>query len=308
MAWDERRAFFEHAPPRAARGGIKAHSRRGAFGGSWWARRWSAVLEGFDIASRLGRGRSYARRGQVLEIAIGKGLVRARVQGSRSDPYAVTLKVKLLAPAGWEKLGEALAREARFVAKLLAGEMPEDVESAFEAAGLSLFPQRREDLETECSCPDWSNPCKHIAAVYYLLGEAFDRDPFLIFELRGLAREELVSLLGSTPVESAPTLVADTPPATPLEPLRAEPSAFWTGAELPADPFGEVQVPSEPAPLLKRLGPFPFWRAASPLLAALEPVYALASPRGLEAFLGPGPSPSTDRGSATGLRGREPSA
>ena len=109
----------------------------------------------------------------------------------------------------------ALARQAIFAAKLLAGEMPQDIETVFEEAGLSLFPAKLGDLETDCSCPDWSNPCKHIAAVYYLLGEEFDRDPFLIFTLRGMDRDELVALLGKPVPRATPR-----PPADPLSPSR----------------------------------------------------------------------------------------
>jgi len=292
MAWrgDDYGRFFPPSRPRAAKGGIKAQSQRGAFGESWWARRWIRVLEGFDLGARLRRGRSYARGGQVLEVAIEKGVVRSSVQGSRPKPYAVTLQVKALSAAGWKKLATVLAAEARFTAKLLAGEMPEDVETAFEAAGLSLFPERRQDLATECSCPDWSNPCKHIAAVYYLLGEEFDRDPFLIFKLRGMAREDLVGLLGTAgvrrPGRADPHLEEEAATPAPPQPLQAHPSAFWECGALPADPFGEVQVPAEPAALLKRLAPFPFWRGNTTLAAALEPAYVEASGRGLDAFLG----------------------
>src|SRR5262249_23863565 len=182
--------------PREAKGGIKAQTRRGAFAESWWARRWLAVLEGFSIGTRLHRGRAYARRGQVLGIAITEGRVEAQVQGSREKPYDVVLQVKTLGAGDWDKLGGVLAREARFAARLLAGAMPDDGEDAFRRAGLSLFPERRQDLRTSCSCPDWSNPCKHIAAVYYLLGEEFDRDPFLIFRLRGRERAALLAALG----------------------------------------------------------------------------------------------------------------
>jgi uncharacterized Zn finger protein len=200
------------------------------------------VLEGFDQGARLGRGRSYARRGQVLDIAIEPGVVAARVQGSLPKPYKVTVKVRTLSGVQWRRASAALAGEARFAAKLLAAEMPEDVEKAFESAGLSLFPERRKDLATECSCPDWANPCKHIAAVYYLLGEEFDRDPFLIFKLRGMAREELVSRLGAARRAGAPIdEAAKTPP--PPEPLGSTPDAFWTGGELPADPIGEMPSP-----------------------------------------------------------------
>ena len=292
MAWrdDDYGRFFPPSRPRAAKGGIKAQSQRGAFGESWWARRWIRVLEGFDLGARLRRGRKYARSGQVLEVVIEKGVVRSSVQGSRPKPYAVTLQVKALSAASWKKVATVLAAEARFTAKLLAGEMPEDVETAFKAAGLSLFPERRQDLATECSCPDWSNPCKHIAAVYYLLGEEFDRDPFLILKLRGMTREDLLGLLGTAGVRRAgradPHLEEEAATVAPPQPLRADASAFWEGGTLPADPFGDVQVPAEPAALLKRLAPFPFWRGSATLVTALEPAYVQASARGLDAFLG----------------------
>src|SRR5438128_9744848 len=102
-----------------------------------------------------------------------------------------------------------------YAAKLTSGEMPNDIETVFRSASLSLFPEKRKDLKTDCSCPDWSNPCKHVAAVYYLLGEEFDRDPFLIFKMRGLARDELVGLLGK------PAAKAAAPECGPAEPLPA---------------------------------------------------------------------------------------
>src|ERR1043166_5916739 len=181
--------------PLAAKGGIKAQSKRGAIGETWWAKRWIAVLESFQIGARLDRGRSYARRGQVLTIAIDKGVVTAKVQGSRPTPYEVTIELNVLSAADWRNLAVVLSQQVLYSAKLLAGEMPQDIEEAFREAGLSLFPAKLADLKTECSCPYWSNPCKHIAAVYYLLGEEFDRNPFLLFTLRGMKREELVELL-----------------------------------------------------------------------------------------------------------------
>jgi uncharacterized Zn finger protein len=279
---------FPPSRPLDVKGGIRARSRRGAFGQSWWARRWIAVLERFELGGRLQRARSYARRGQVVSISIEKGRVDAVVQGSRPDPYTVTLETRTLPAAEWTRLAATLTREARFAAKLLAGEMPPDVEEAFRLAGLSLFPARKEDLRTACSCPDWSNPCKHIAAVYYLLGEEFDRDPYLIFRLRGLDRDELIKLLGRA---------AATAPIPPEErrrqrrrpaqdPLPSEPSAFWQGSELPVGFLGEVEAPPVVAALLGRLGQFPFWRGRQPLVEALAPVYHAASARGLEVFLG----------------------
>src|SRR5574341_2073368 len=195
--WDW--GYYKPKPRIKAKGGIKSQSKRGSFGESWWAKRWIATLESFNIGARLGRGRSYARSGQVLSIDISKGEVKAKVQGSSPKPYSITIKVKTLSDADWKKLAEALSTQAIFAAKLLAGEMPQEIEQVFTGAKLSLFPEKLRDLETNCSCPDWSNPCKHIAAVYYLLGEEFDRDPFLIFKLRGSTRQALMALVGSQP-------------------------------------------------------------------------------------------------------------
>jgi uncharacterized Zn finger protein len=279
------REFFPPSKPREAQGGIKAESRQGDFGKSWWAKRWQSVLESFRIGGRLARGRTYARQGQVLSIDIHAGEVTAKVQGSRPRPYDVTIGVTKLGKEEWERVLANLSKQALFVAKLLAGEMPQDIERVFTQAKLSLFPQKRGDLETDCSCPDESNPCKHIAAVYYLLGEEFDRDPFLIFRLRGLEREDLLARLGTSPKPEAQARV-EAEPALPREPLPLEPSAFWALAPLQEDFYGEVQTPPVSAALVRRLGKFPFWRGERALVDAVEPTYVQASEKGLKVFLG----------------------
>lgn len=290
--WYERWNYFPRSRPRAVKGGIKAQSKRGQFGQSWWARRWIAVLESFDIGGRLQRGRSYARGGQVVSINVAKGKVKAQVQGSRPQPYDVVIQVEVLSDEDWEKLVAALSGQALFVAKLLAGEMPQDIEKVFEEASLSLFPRKLRDLKTDCSCPDYSNPCKHIAAVYYLLGEEFDRDPFLPFQLRGLAREELCKRLSTaapSPAETAPA--ADEAAAQVCgEPLPLDPKAFWSMGALPQDVFGGVQVPPVSAAWPKRLGNFPFWRGADRFLDGLEPIYQQGARRGLATFSGDKPA------------------
>jgi uncharacterized Zn finger protein len=223
-----------------------------------------------------------------MDIEIEKGAVRAAVQGSRSRPYKVEVRFRPLSRAQWLRIIGTLADRFLPLAKLLAGEMPEDIEEDFESAKLSLFPHQLRDLETDCSCPDWSNPCKHTAAVFYLLGEEFDRDPFLLFKLRGLTREELFELLGYGPAATAVLPAPDrieisesVPEESPLEP-----SSFWGGEELPGDLLGEVSIPEVTATLPKRLGSFPFWRGKIKFLEALEPFYLMAAPAGLDVFLG----------------------
>lgn len=287
---------YKPSRPREAKGGIKAQSKVGSFGESWWAKRWIAVLESFNIGARLDRGRSYARRGQVISIDVDKGTVKAKVQGSRPRPYDVIIKVKTLSKVEWNKLAGVLGQEAFFAAKLLAGEMPRNIGEVFQAAGLSLFPEKTKDLQTECSCPDWSNPCKHIAAVYYLLGEEFDRDPFLIFKMRGISREELIARIGNkAPAKEKRRQAKASPkpegkPTMLPEPLPAEVGRFWGEGLRQKNLPGEVRVPSVAAALVKRLGKFPFWRGEEKFLEAMERAYESASPAGMDVFLGEPPS------------------
>lgn len=288
--------YFEPSRPLVAKGGIRAHSRRGGFGQTWWASRWTEILEDFDLGARLSRGRTYARRGQVLTIDVREGMVAARVQGSRSRPYRVKIEVGTLGSSDWEKLSAALLERPVFAAKLLAGQMPENIEDVFRKVGLSLFPERSDDLRTDCSCPDWSNPCKHIAAVYLLLGEEFDRDPFLIFKLRGGEREVLLGLAereatrssiggAQATVDSQAVHAAD---QSPPEPLPADPAEFWgqDNAESGEDIQGVTNIPKVAAALPKQLGNFPFWRGEEGFIPALEELYRRASRSGMDVFLG----------------------
>ncbi|HCU94727.1 MAG TPA: hypothetical protein DHU96_19280 [Actinobacteria bacterium] len=181
--------------PRAVEGGLKARSTRGAIGQTWWSSRFIAVLEGIGLGSRLQRGRSYARKGQVISLDLAAGMVSSLVQGSRSRPYRVRIGITAFGKPEWAKLERALAENAWYAAKLLAGEMPEDIEEVFGGLGLSLFPAAAGELSMDCSCPDWEVPCKHIAAVFYLLAEAFDDDPFSILAWRGRERDTLLASL-----------------------------------------------------------------------------------------------------------------
>ena len=221
-------------------------------------------------------------------------LDEAKMQGSRRQPYKVSIKVKTLTKINWKKLSQSLSKQAIFAAKLLAGEMPENIEEAFQDAKLTLFPNKRGDLKTDCSCPDWSNPCKHIAAVYYLLGEEFDRDPFLIFKLRGMEQKELVGFLGGQQIGKDKTqskmilsepVEQDEEPMPPPEPLPVDPGKFW-GQTPSDDVIGEVSIPPVAAALPKRLGNFPFWRTDENFLSAMEEIYRKASPVGMDIFLG----------------------
>lgn len=277
--WDNFNRYPKPSIPRPARGGIRAASQRGKFGESWWARRWIQVLESFNIGGRLQRGRSYARKGQVLSIDVRTGYVEAKVQGSRPQPYEVNIKVRPLMATEWKRLATELSRQSLFLAKLLAGEMPQDIERAFKDARLSLFPEKEKEISTSCSCPDWSNPCKHVAAVYYLIGEEFDRNPFLIFRLRGIEREAFVAMLGKgspAKTQAAPTTKEPPPKA---EPLAAKPREFWGTKQIAPNVLGDLTPAESAAALPRRLGNLQFWRGHQPLIRALEPIYQRASHR-----------------------------
>lgn len=270
-------SYRDYFPPPSKRipgkGGIKARSKRGAFATSWWAQRWLAVLEALNLGGRLQRARTYARKGQVLDVDIGPGMVRAAVQGSMRTPYRITIGMKPLADPETARLAGELAKSPYFLAKLMTGQMPQDIETLFAGARVSLFPARASELHTECSCPDWSNPCKHIAAVYYLLGEEFDRDPFLIFRLRGLDMAALLAGIATVEPDAEMPPAADDVPA--LVRGAVPPEGFWEGSRPEVD-LSVAAVGETHAPLLLRLGNLPFWRGEQPLREALEPAYAIA--------------------------------
>jgi len=181
--------------PRPVEGGLKARSMRGAIAQTWWSERFIEVLEDIGIGSRLQRGRSYARKGQVISMDVGPGLVTAHVQGSRARPYRVRIGIAAFDKTEWARAERALASNAWYTATLLAGEMPDDIESVFGGQGLSLFPATARELSLDCSCPDRAVPCKHLAATFYLLAESFDDNPFGILAWRGREREDLLDNL-----------------------------------------------------------------------------------------------------------------
>ena len=186
--------------PRSA-AGIRAQELRGGSSRSWWAKRWLEVLERMGLGSRLGRGKNYALGGQVTKIELEGAKVFATVQGTRPEPYAIELDFRSLAPAARQRILAALKAEPMLIARLLADELPLEVEALFRAEGYDLFPggkldgkgrdARKYDMISQCSCPDYANPCKHVSAVLLLLGEEIARRPLTLLALRGIAEEDL---------------------------------------------------------------------------------------------------------------------
>lgn len=266
MSW-----YYNYKPskPIQTQEGIKTKSQRGDFVKNWWATRWIEAVERVMDAGRLRRGRSYARAGQVLAVEESAGGVTARVQGSRRTPYKVTIEVKPLSDAQWTAVFSALSERAIFTAELLNGQMPQNIEEAFAAAGVSLFPGRGE-LTAGCSCPDWASVCKHIAAAQYILAERFDDDPFLLFRLRGRTQEQALAALRAQhgPADDEPQPEAET--AAPLTALLDD---YWrAGGGLAHFPV-EIKPPVTPLPALRRLGQPGF--VSDDLERLLGPAYEL---------------------------------
>ncbi|MEX0659840.1 MAG: SWIM zinc finger family protein [Egibacteraceae bacterium] len=270
-------AFPPPSRPRPVEGGLAARSKRGAIGRSWWSQRFVAVLESFGMGPRLARGRTYARKGQVTSLEVAAGQVTALVQGSRARPYRVLVGVAELSAADWDRAEGELAGRAIFLATLLAGEMPTAVEDAFAACDLTLFPATSDDLDTACSCPDWANPCKHVAAVYYLLAEAFDDDPFLIFAWRGRGKDELLAGLRARRGGGAPPPAAtaddDAWPTVAGPPLADWADGFWQAPAPLPDLRGRPRPGSVADALLRQLDPPEVTVRGVPLDDVLVPAY-----------------------------------
>ena len=266
--------------------GIRAQDLRTLVRTAWWARRWIGALETMRLGPRLGRGRQYAVAGQVTDLVLEGPHVEASVTGSRPDPYKVSLD--FTAVQG-DAVAHALRAEPMLLARLLTDDLPTEVEALLRDEDVPLFPKSeplgrtpegkpRYDVRMTCTCPDWARPCKHVVAVLLLLGEEIARRPSTLLALRGVDVEDLL------------------PPDPSAD--RADPSADR------ADPFAAAQTsvggthPSEillpparhgmddPAPLLKRLGPVPFWRGHARCVEALGKIYGRVRPLALEAAEG----------------------
>ncbi len=233
-------------------------------GMTWWGQRWIEALErsSRDVVARLGRGRVYARDGHVHGLKIIPGKVSAVVSDDELDSFGVSLNLEVFDPKSWNQIMQAMSQQALFAAQLLNGEMPKDIDRLFRSCGKSLFPTNSHDIDADCSCDDWSSPCKHVAAVHYVLGDALDRDPFLLFELRGRSKEQVLAGLNQlrahhdTPHSGTAAGVADVaaPPShsVPLNDLSIQ--HFEVGAsELPALSFN-FDVAASSGALLRSLG------------------------------------------------------
>ena len=254
---------FALRTPLSVRGGIRAQGSAGASRRLWWSRRWTEMMERFHLGARLGRGRSYAVSGQVSELEIAPGRVSALVQGAASAPYRSEIRLRQLDDAARERIETQLKRQPVLLARLAADELPYEVEEIFLREKMPLFPSRKDDLQTSCSCPDYANPCKHLAAVWLLLGEAFAKRPLVLLAIRGLSPDSLLGKPSPPDANPAPAAAAKPPTGAPVFSATAANSA-----------------------VLDRLGPLPFWRGHERFIATMESLYSRAASRGRLAWAG----------------------
>jgi uncharacterized Zn finger protein len=265
------------------------------FSRTWWGNRFIEALEAFTDSGRLSRGRSYARGGKVKQFEIKGERVTALVKGSVNPYYGVykepTYKTEIefqpISAAKWSAAIALIASKASLISRLLLNEMPDNIEETFATLKLNLLPRRKADFDTRCSCPDWENPCKHIAGVYYLVAAELDRDPFLLFELRGLSRDALKQELAKSPLGQAlsaelsaqtltPEATASYYTAPVVQPTKPDISLkeFWLGSKRLPQTIQVAQPTAVSAILVKKQGDFPpFWDKDESFITVMEELY-----------------------------------
>lgn len=265
------------------------------FSRTWWGKRFIEALETFTESKRLGRGRSYARNGKIKSYQIQEGTITASVRGSinpyfgvyKEPLYETEISLTPISSKNWSKVITSIASKASWVSQLLMNEVPDNIEEAFQPLNLHLLPHHRQDFTTDCSCPDYANPCKHIAGVYYLIAESLDEDPFLLFELRGMNRTQLHLELEKSPLGQ---VLAESLHDEPLSPVRVD-SYYTPLAKTPLPPLGNLQdywLGKQPLPqnllstssttisaiCVKKGGDFPpFWQRDNSFIEVMAEFY-----------------------------------
>lgn len=160
---------------------------------TWWGKSWNENLERYaDYSNRIGRGRSYVRHGAVLDLQIEPGAVKALVQGSQSKPYSIAIEITHLHKNTWNEIKLACEGKLESMQELLMGEFPKSLGEIFMQKEAGLFPSPKE-IRFSCSCPDWADMCKHVAASLYGIGTRLDTEPSLFFKLRKVDVGDIVS-------------------------------------------------------------------------------------------------------------------
>lgn len=284
MSW-----HYPKRSPKSAAGGIRLY-KASENADAWWGQRWMDAVSAFNPAKQLERGLRYAKSGQVLSMHVDQGFAAAEVQGSRVRPYKVEIGLPMFTRRQWMRVADTLVKKAFYTAKLLAGDMPREIEGLFKAAGAPLLPTSQADLSSDCSCSDIENPCKHVSAAFFILGQEIDRDPFLLMEMRGLGRAQLLA-----EIQTRRSAGGKAPGKTPAASAHAERPAQTILSDRLNDFFlvpkdRPLTWPVEPDDLGRRLKPGgrihemgapPFWQSDNSFEEVLTKIYEAVRRRAL---------------------------
>jgi len=262
---------------------------------TWWGQRFIEALEDFTDSGRLQRGRSYSTDNRIKQWLLQNGKVDAKLRGNvnpyygvyKEPTYKVSVQMTHLTEAQWQKIIQKLTQRASFIARLLLNEIPENIETVFADLGVHLLPNDYRDFKVACDCPDYEVPCKHIAGVCYRLAGQLDHDPFLLFEMRGLAPEKLLQELALSPLgkvlsDAKSSAVVDTQPVAsfytrplPTElPQEISLKGFWQGQQSMPKSIEPIQAATIPAMIIKKGGDFPgFWQKQNSFIEVMEDFY-----------------------------------
>jgi uncharacterized Zn finger protein len=262
---------------------------------TWWGQRFIEALEDFTDSGRLQRGRSYSTDNRIKQWLLQNGKVEAKLRGNinpyygvyKEPTYKVSVQMTSLSEAQWRKIIQKLTQRASFIARLLLNEIPENIETVFADLGVHLLPNDYRDFKVACNCPDYEVPCKHIAGVCYRLAGQLDHDPFLLFEMRGLAPEELLQQLALSPLgkvlseakgsatqELVPVASFYTRPVLTELPHEISLKGFWHGQQPLPKSIEPSQAATIPAMLIKKGGDFPaFWQKQNSFIEVMEDFY-----------------------------------
>jgi len=255
---------------------------------NWWGAAWIEKMERLAESSRFKEGDASATRNAVQRIRLEGRTIVALVQLKLQPAYTVRITFDAFSREQWDQLFANVRDWRALASSLAAGDLPLEIQTGFSKAKLRFMPERYADLHLECGCPDWLKPCAHLVAAWLRFGRDFERDPFLLFQLRGMERKELLDFLrsGAAPApEVVPELEEDEETEAEsipvnLQPLPADPQTYWAERPFPVPPpeSGERRLLDDG--LLEKLGPAPFapnWRDLEPQFHRVyDSVYQLA--------------------------------
>lgn len=272
------------ANPRRVRNGLKLAIADAHFEGHHAARAWIEPIERAG-AHALVEGTEYARLGQTRRMSVSPGLVEGAVQGRADRAYATSISLTVFTDDQWRRIVALLADQARYSARLLASELPPDIEEPFQRLGLHLFPSDADPARPACNCGHEDLWCKHAICLALLVAERLVHDPLLIFTLRGLPESELLDrlrdlrALSAAGGRSVPMYRPAVPGASDYQapPLEESLQTFWdTPEDLDALDYRPTP-PEVPHPLLRRLGPSPWPQGKFPLVGLLATCYEIVT-------------------------------